>query len=212
MPRLREVSRAEVTDERITFYYDAVFGKERDPVVEHGTESGTSGNWWTVHALSPEVFRHVTSGFALYRNARLDPVLRELGQSRAGWARGSQFVYSQHCKQLRALGTSEERIAAVPHWPVADCYSPIERTVLAYTDCLVLASGRVPDALFAELRSELDDEQILLFTYIISMYDMHATISRALRLEYDDVADRVVEVAAPEGFGNRDMTAVLDRS
>jgi hypothetical protein len=29
------------------------------------------------------------------------------------------------------------------------------------------------------------------------MYELHATISRALRLEYDDVPERLVEVPAP---------------
>ena len=43
---------------------------------------------------------------ALYQSEgrKLDPVLRELGQSRTGWAAGSQFVFSQHCKSLRGLG------------------------------------------------------------------------------------------------------------
>jgi hypothetical protein len=29
------------------------------------------------------------------------------------------------------------------------------------------------------------------------MYDMHAVISRALRLEFDDIDERIVEVPAP---------------
>ena len=35
------------------------------------------------------------------RRGTLDPALRELGQTRAGWLRGSQFVFSQHCKSCR---------------------------------------------------------------------------------------------------------------
>ena len=59
--------------------------------------------------------------FALYRSPErtLDPVLRELGQTRAGWARGRQFVFSQHCKSLRGSEVSEERIAAIPAWTVS---------------------------------------------------------------------------------------------
>ena len=71
--------------------------------------------------------------------------------------------------------------------------------MLAYTDALVLAGGRVPDELFATLRTHLDDEQIMMLTYITVMYEMHATISRALRLEYDDRDDPIVEIAAPAG-------------
>ena len=35
-------------------------------------------------------------------------------------------------------------------------------------------------------------------TYAIATYGMHATICRALRLEYDDIAERVTEIAAPQ--------------
>lgn len=205
MARLREVPRAEVTDERILYYYDRLFAPDRDPAVEHGTATGSPGDWWTVFAQSPEVFRHAVRGFALYRDADLDPVLRELGQCRAGWARGSQFVFSQHCKQMRALGMSEEKISSIPHWQTAECYSRLERAVLAYTDALVLDGGRVPDELFGVLQEHLSDREILLLTYITCMYEMHATMARALRLEFDDRPEPVVEVAAPAGYGSRDI-------
>ncbi len=69
--------------------------------------------------------------------------------------------------------------------------------MLAYTDELVLESGRVSDGTFEALRRALGDEEILELTYVVCTYALHATISRALRLEYDDVDERVVEVPAP---------------
>lgn len=209
MPRLREVPRAEVTDDRILFYYDRLFGADKDPVAEPGTIHGTPGNWWSVFAQDPAVFRHAIAGFGIYRNAGLDPVLRELGQTRAGYARGSQFVYSQHCKALRNLDVSEERIAAVPYWQTADCFSSLERAVLAYTDGLVYDGGRVPDKVFEILREDLSDKEILELTYITCLYDMHATMSRALKLEFDDREEPIVEVAAPEGATFGDLSADL---
>ena len=208
MTRLRQVARAEATDELVLRMYQFLFG-DRDPVAEPGTATGTPGDWWTVFALVPDVLRHAVDGFALYRSpARLlDPVLRELGQTRAGWTRGSQFVFSQHCKSCRSLGVSEERIAAIPAWATASCFSAVERAVLAYTDALVLQGGRVADADFAALRQHLSDEEILELTYITVMYEMHATISRALRLEFDDRDEPIVEVAAPEGAAARDIGA-----
>jgi alkylhydroperoxidase family enzyme len=209
MPRLREVPRAEVTDEQILFFYDHLFAPDRDPAVDHGTATGSPGDWWTVFANSSDVFRHAVRGFAVYRNAELDPVLRELGQCRAGWARGSQFVFSQHCKQMRALGMPEEKIAAIPYWQTAECYTPLERAVLAYTDGIVLDGGRVADEIFAVLRANLTDKEILLLTYITCLYEMHATMSKVLRLEFDDRPEPIVEVAAPEGYGDRDISADL---
>lgn len=206
MPILRPVPRSEITDEVVLAYFKHLFG-DRDPTLEPGTATGTPGDWWSVFALSPDIFRHAVNGFALYRSPqrRIDPILRELGQTRAGWVKGSQFVFSQHCKSLRGLGCSEEKIAAVPHWQVADCFDEQERAVLAYADCLSQAGGRTPKAVVDRLKTFWDDQQILEFTYITCLYDMHAVITRALRLEFDDREDPIVEVAAPEDFDAADF-------
>jgi alkylhydroperoxidase family enzyme len=186
--------------------YDFLF-PGRDPVAEPGGPGDTRGDWWTVFALVPDVLEHSVQGFGLYQSPKrlLDPVLRELGQCRVGWAIGSQFVFSQHCKSCRALGYSEEKIDAVKAWGVSDLFSPLERALLAYTDALVLGFGRVDDAVFDALRAELADAAILEFTYITTMYTMHAVISRALHLEFDDRDDPTVEIAAPEDYGSEDL-------
>lgn len=188
--------------------YERLF-EGRDPVAEPGTATGSPGNWWTVFALVPDVMKHAVQGFGLYSDpARiLDPVLRELGQTRAGWTRGSQFVYSQHCKSLRAMEVSEDKIAAIPHWNVSTYFSPVERAVLAYTDALVYDGGRVPDELFFELQRHLSDEEILELTYITALYEMHAVMSRALKLEFDNRPEPIVEVAGPADTLARDVGA-----
>jgi alkylhydroperoxidase family enzyme len=210
VPRLRQVSKADAhpTAQRL---YKMLFG-DRDPVQSPGTATGTPGNWWTVFALVPDCFDHAVNGFGFYRSEarRLSPKLRELGQIRAGYARQSQFVFSQHCKAARSVGFSDEQVAAIPHWQIATCFSPLERAVLAYTDCLVLEGGRTPDGVFEALRAGLSDEEILELTYVTCMYDMHAVMSRALRLEYDDVPERIVEVPAPKQEKAQDVMAVVD--
>ena len=205
MPRLRQVPRAEAPAD-VQTVYDMLF-HGRCPVAEPGTATGTPGNWWTVFALVPDCFRHAVAGFAFYRSPKrkLDPKLRELGQMRAGFLRESQFVFSQHCKAARDVGLSEAKISDVPTWSTSDAFAPVERAVLGYTDELVLQNGRVQDATFERLRAHLSDEEILELTYITALYEMHAIMTRALRLEYDDVPERVVEVAAPEGGGVADF-------
>ena len=104
-------------------------------------------------------------------------------------------------------------LTAIPSWSTAACFSPAERALLAYTDCLVLQHGRVPETLFATLQEHFSDVEILEFTYITCTYAMHATMSKALRLEYDDVDDPVAEVADPSGkFSGLDVMAVVDRA
>jgi alkylhydroperoxidase family enzyme len=201
MPRLRQVPRREVDDPIVTAMYDLVFGKDVDPL-ESGTATGSEGDWWTVYALVPDIMEHAVQGFVLYRSPdrRLDGQLRELAQTRAGWDGGSTFVYSQHCKALRGLGMDDAKIAAIQSWPVSNLFSDVERAVLGYVDALVLDRGRCSDDLFAALKRLLSDEEILELTYVTAMYQMHSTITRSLRLEWDDRDDPVHEVANPEDF------------
>jgi alkylhydroperoxidase family enzyme len=206
MPRLRPVPRPEVSDPGVIATYDLLFG-DRDPVAEPGTATGTPGDWWTVFANAPAVLRHANQGFVLYSQVSLDPQLREIGQTRAGWIMGSQFVFSQHCKSCRALGMSESKIAAIPSWAVSDQFTDLERAVLAYTDGLALDRGRVHDDVFDVLRAHLSDREIVELTYVVSLYIMHAMMTTALRLEFDNVPERIVEVA-----GDTDAWSGLHRA
>jgi alkylhydroperoxidase family enzyme len=200
MPRLGQIPRSDDNAPIVKTMYTLLFG-DRDPVTEPGTSTGTPGDWWTVWANSPDVLEHAVAGFGLYASPdrKIPPALRELGQIRAGWLVGSQFVFSQHCKSCRQLGYSEEKIEAIKHWQVSDRFEPLERALLAYTDSLISSHGRVADGVFAALKEQLSDEAILEFTYITMTYALHAVMSVALRTEFDDREDLTVEVAAPEG-------------
>jgi alkylhydroperoxidase family enzyme len=201
MPRLRQVPRAEATPE-VQQIYDRLF-QDRDPVAQPGTATGTPGNWWTVFALSPDVLAHAQAGFGLLNSRRraITPYQRELALLRTGFAAGSKFVFSQHSKAARAAGISDEKVRAVPAWSSASVFDDADRAILAYTDELVLADGRVQDDTFARLHELLSDEGILELSYAIGTYRLHAMLTRALRLEYDDVDERVKEEPAPEAGG-----------
>lgn len=61
----------------------------------------------------------------------------------------------------------------------------------------MLSGGRVSDPTFAALQAELADEEILELTYTVSLYQMQAIMSRALRLESDDRDDPIIEQDEP---------------
>ena len=156
MPRLRQIPRTEA-DPSVLPFYDALFGKDREPTTHPGTATGTPGNWWTVFAHVPDALHHMVTGFEFYRSRN-----RKI-------------------------------------WAATDLFDELERAVLAYTDDLVLQGGRVADGTFAVLQNHLNEVQIIELTYIVCTYEMHATMTRALRLEWDDVDERITEVAVPEG-------------
>jgi alkylhydroperoxidase family enzyme len=195
MPRVKLVPRDQAPAE-VRALYERMFG-DRDPVADPGTSTGTPGNWWTAWANVPGILA-AFSAFPM-AEADLDPTLRELAIMRAGYARGSLFVFSQHCKAARRVGTPEEKIAAVPYWSIAEVFTPTERAVLAFVDGMILEGGRVHDRVVEALKAALPDDHILMLTYFVNMYALHATATKALRLEYDDVPERVVEIPAPDG-------------
>ena len=203
MPRLEGVPLNEAT-ESVAKVYERIF-PGRDPVKEPGTATGTPGNWWTVFALAPHIFDHAVSQFAMFgmfsdKNvSRLNPRLRELAIMRSAFDAESQFVYSQHCKAARAAGISDAEIEAIPHWPVSDIFGAKERAVLAYADCMTLQRGRVPDGIFVALKKTLEPTEIVELSYYIMSYNLNAAICRSLRLEYDDVPERIREVPIPAG-------------
>ena len=111
MPRLGQVGKDDVHP-YARAVYSMLFG-DRDPVSQPGTATGTPGNWWTVMALVPDILVHFQAGSAMYRSEKrkLTPYFREFGQMRAGFVRGSQFVFSQHCKGARAVGMAKPSVA-----------------------------------------------------------------------------------------------------
>ena len=212
MGRRRQVPRAETDDPVVLGMYDLLFGKDVDPVTDQkmGTATGSEGDWWTTYALSPDIMEHAVAGFVMYRspNRVVDGVVRELAQTRIGWCAGSKFVFSQHVQALRGLGADPAKIRDITAWQTSDAYTRAERAVLAYADAIALDAGRVSDELFAALREELSDEEIFELTYISAMYLQHAVVTRALRLEWDNEPEHVVEVAPPEDFDAEHYVAV----
>jgi alkylhydroperoxidase family enzyme len=200
MTRLGSPRRSEIASEEIHRRFDHLFG-DKDPAVEPGTKEGTPGTWWTTMANEPGVFHLIEERHKWqYSEERaLSPLHRELALTRTGWARGSQFVYSQHRKVLRRLGVEEVKIDSLTNWSSTDWFTEQERVLLGYVDDLALGGGRVSDERFTQLRSVFSDVEILELTYVTCTYIMSATMSLALRLEFDDRPDPIVEVTSGSG-------------
>jgi alkylhydroperoxidase family enzyme len=201
MPRIKPLPRAEAAPSAAAVY-DLVFGPDRDPAVSPGTATGTPGTFFTTWAHAPAILAH----FQTYRPDPpiLDPKLRAMAIVRTGYTQQSHFVFSQNCKAARSAGVDEAKIRAISFWTVSDIFTPEERAVLAFVDGHTLEGGRVHDEVFAALKQTFSEEQVLALAFTVSFFAMHARSSRALKLEYDDIADRIVEIPAPAQPGVQD--------
>jgi alkylhydroperoxidase family enzyme len=207
MPRLKPVPR-EKADARVIPIYDMVFGPERDPVASPGTATGTPGDFFTTWANAPAILAHFQTLMpkpgGVAEASQVDPVLRALAACRTGYVLQSKFVFSQNCKACRIAGVPEEKIQAVPCWTLSRMFTDAERAVLAYVDANILERGRVHDLVIDELRKVLSEEQLIGLSFTINFYAMHARSCKALRLEYDDVPERLTEIPAPAKPGVQD--------
>jgi alkylhydroperoxidase family enzyme len=207
MPRLDPVPRAEA-DPRVIPVYDLVFGEDRDPVASPGTATGSPGNFFTTWANAPAILEHFQSLMpkpgATPQASQIDPALRALAACRTGYVIQSKFVFSQNAKGCRIAGVPEEKIQAIPCWTLSKLFTDAERAVLAYVDANVLERGRVHALVIAELRKVLSEEQLIGLSFTINFYAMHGRSCKALRLEYDDVPERLTEIPAPSTPGVQD--------
>ena len=142
--RLRQVPRDGAGAPIVTVMYDLLF-EGRDPVAARhlGRQAGRLVDGVRPRARRP---RAAVQGSASTRARRglLDPVLRELAQARVGWAWAANSSTPSTASRCGACRCPRRRSPRCPDWAVADCFSPVERLVLAYTDCLAFDHGRVP--------------------------------------------------------------------
>lgn len=200
MPRIKPLPRAEAAP-KVAAIYDRVFG-DRDPAVSPGTATGTPGTFFTTWGHAPDVL----AAFQMYapNPPILDAKIRAMAIARTGWTSQSHFVFSQNCKTCRVAGVEEEKIKAIPYWSISKVFTDEERAVLAFVDGSILEHGRVHDEVMEALRATLSEEQILALSFTVSFFHMHCVSSQALKLEYDDVPERIVEIPAPEKPGVQD--------
>lgn len=94
--------------------------------------------------------------------SNLEPSLLELVKLRASQINRCAFCIDLHCRDAKKRGEREDRLYLLDAWPEVAVYSPRERAPLAWTEALTrVADGPVSDSVFAEVRAEFSDAELL---------------------------------------------------
>jgi alkylhydroperoxidase family enzyme len=80
------------------------------------------------------------------------------------------------------LGISEEKIDALPNYPVSDLYCEAERIALEFADAMTMTGQDVSDELFARLRELYDEDALTELTATIAWENASSKFNRALRV------------------------------
>ncbi len=85
----------------------------------------------------------------------------------------------------RQAGISEERILALPEFRTSALFIPKEKALLEYAEEMTKTPVAVSDELFARLREEFNDDQILELTASIAYENFRARFYHALDIGSD---------------------------
>jgi alkylhydroperoxidase family enzyme len=97
----------------------------------------------------------------------------------------------------RAAGVTESQLVDLPTYQTSPAFSPLERLVIEYAERMTDTPVEVPDELFAALRRELDEEQMIELTAAIAWENYRARFDHALGIKAQGFSEGAV-CALPE--------------
>ena len=119
-----------------------------------------------------------------FDDSSIPQLLRRQVELRVSQINGCSYCIWLHARQLRELGETEDRIAAVENWRSADCFSDAETGALQWAELVTrIADGPPSDRAFAELSQRYDDRQIVDLTAIIANMNALNRMAISFRLE-----------------------------
>lgn len=140
-----------------------------------------------VHGVSPATMERAINGLLALglaaERSGLERSLQELVKIRASQLNACAMCLDMHTKDARARGETEQRLYLIPAWRESTpFFSARERAALAWTEAVtLLADGHVPDAVYAEVRPEFNDDELVSLTLLIAAINAFNRVNVGLR-------------------------------
>jgi AhpD family alkylhydroperoxidase len=91
----------------------------------------------------------------------IDHRLRELLRLRVSQVNGCAYCVDMHTKDARAVGETEQRLAALPVWQETPFFTEPERAALAFGEAMAtMADSHVPRPVFEALAQQFTPDEI----------------------------------------------------
>jgi AhpD family alkylhydroperoxidase len=131
--------------------------------------------------LAPEAARAMYGLGSYLAGCGLEPGLLELVKIRASQINGCAFCIDMHTKDARAAGEPEQRIYALNAWRETPFFSDRERAALAWTEAVTCIGGGVPDDLYAEVRQQFSEKELVDLTWAVAAINAWNRIAISFR-------------------------------
>ena len=135
-------------------------------------------------------------GGSILTKQKLDAKLRELAILRVAKLSRAEYEWIQHVPIARQAGASEAQIDALRRSdPEADCFDPLDRAVLRFTDELV-KDVAVSQGAFSAAAEQLSHREIVELILAVGFYMMLARLMETAEIDLDPPAGTAVVEAA----------------
>ena len=145
-------------------------------------------------ALRPEILDVLSAiGPAAYPGGMLERSLKELVILESSRTNECQFCTQSHRAMMRALEMGEEPLQLLDE---KSGRSERELLALEYTREAMRDSNAVSDELFARLKAQFSDAEIVELTFLVGMIGMLNLFNNCLQVRYHDDYAKVKDAAA----------------
>lgn len=125
-------------------------------------------------------------GGAILGAQQLDPLLRELAILHVACRTGAEYEWIQHADIARAVGASDEQVAAVRDAELqAACFDDRARLVLRFADEL-LAGDAVSETTFAAMVQATSAREAVELLLAVGYYRLLAGVMRSVDIDLDE--------------------------
>ncbi len=122
---------------------------------------------------------------AIRQKSTLPGDIREMVIMRVAHLNGASYEADQHAPIALREGMSQAQLDALQNWREADCFSALQRAVLAYTD-MMTKQVQVTDDVFDAVSSLFPNSQMVELTATVAAYNMVSRFLEALRIHSHD--------------------------
>ncbi len=118
--------------------------------------------------VSPKLMAKYFAFSQSLQDGSIEKELRHLVMLRASQMNGCAFCVDMHAKEAKIDGERELRLHHLTIWRESPLFNARERAALAWTEALTeLPPHGVADALYAEARAELSEQEIVDLTFAV---------------------------------------------
>jgi alkylhydroperoxidase family enzyme len=130
-------------------------------------------------AMNEHVLRAFSGLESIYPNGTLERPILEKVILRVSEMHHCQFCCGSHRDIMRSLGIAADTGGAAEH-------TPRERLAIEYAEQITRDSNRVSDELFARLREQFSDPEIVELTFLTGLITMLNRFNNTLGVRYHD--------------------------